>query len=147
MSQRVDFYVLNENSGRDRFACSIAQRAWQAGNTVYIQTGTHDTAVRLDDLLWMFNDISFVPHALARTAEADSVDVVIGWQESDPRPFSTLINLAQDIPGNAGNYERVVEIVAGNTDERALARSRYKRYRERGCELYNHTITKNYDHS
>ncbi len=145
MSQRVDFYVLNENSGRDRFACSIAQKAWLAGNRVYIQSGTREAALQLDDLLWMFSDISFVPHALNNSSDAEIVPVVIGWQDNAAGHFNTLINLTPDVPDNMERYERIVEIVAGNEDERVLARDRYKRYRDRGCELHKHDIDRNYD--
>ena len=76
----------------------------------------------LDDLLWMFNDISFVPHVLAHSNDSGDVPVVIGWQTQKSGNFSTLINLAPDIPAGVEQFERVIEIVAGNEDERALAR-------------------------
>ena len=64
---RVDFYVLSENApdARLRHACRIAELAVERGNRVYLQTATSDETRRLDDLLWTYNDRSFLPHEIA----------------------------------------------------------------------------------
>lgn len=142
---RVDFYILPENSGRDRFACSIANKAWQGGNNVYIHTRSRETAIMLDDLLWMFQDISFIPHALADQPEPPDTPVIIGWQNRVPENFNVLINLTENIPAIAERFARIVEIVAGDESERAAARNRYRSYRDSGHELHNHDIKGDYE--
>lgn len=142
---RVDFYILPENSGRDRFACSIANKAWQSGNNVYIHTKSRETAIMLDDLLWMFHDISFIPHALADQSEPPDTPVIIGWQNKVPENFNVMINLTGNIPAIAERFARIVEIVAGDESERAAARNRYRSYRDSGHELHNHDIKGDYE--
>jgi len=142
---RVDFYILPENSGRDRFACSIANKAWQSGNNVYIHTNSKQTAISLDDLLWTFQDISFIPHALADQSETPDTPVIIGWQAQAPDNFNVMINLTADIPAIAGRFARIVEIVAGSEEERAVARNRYRNYRDSGHEIHNHDIKGDYE--
>ena len=142
---RVDFYILPENSGRDRFACSIANKAWQSGNNVYIHTHSKQTAISLDDLLWTFQDISFIPHALADQSETPDTPVIIGWQAQAPDNFNVMINLTADIPAIAGRFARIVEIVAGSEEERAVARNRYRGYRDSGHEIHNHDIKGDYE--
>lgn len=142
---RVDFYILQENNNRDRFACSVASKAWQNGNNVYIHTRSREAAVMLDDLLWTYQDISFIPHAISEQNETSDAPVIIGWQNKAPENFNVLINLTTDIPEIAAGFARIVEIVAGSEDERAEARNRYRNYRDSGHEIHNHEIKGDYD--
>ena len=73
--------------------------------------------------------------------------MVIGWQDQLPGNYEVLINLATDIPSAADRFARIVEIVAGDQWQRDQARNRYRRYRERGYELHNHTLESVHDHT
>lgn len=141
---RVDFYILPDQGGQERrrFACALAQKAWKAGNRVCLLANDKQQAVELDDLLWTFRDISFVPHALTDSHEAATVPVLIGWDDTSGSGSDgdVLINLADRIPSAAGKFDRIAEIVGGNADERQSARDRYRQYRNQGHELYNHDI-------
>lgn len=137
---RVDFYVLPETSPAERFACTIANKAWQQGHTVYIATLSREAAEVMDDLLWTFQDISFLPHALAQTDVPPAEPVVIGWNGRLPGEYEVLINLTADIPDGVENFARIVEIVAGSHERRELARKRYRAYRARGYEMHDHTL-------
>lgn len=138
---RVDFYILPEQGDQDRrrFACALTQKAWKAGNRVCLLADDREQAGELDDLLWTFRDISFVPHALIGSQDADSVPVLIGWD--DACESDVLINLADSIPSAADKFDRIAEIVGGTATERQSARDRYRQYRSQGHELHNHDIT------
>jgi DNA polymerase-3 subunit chi len=144
---RVDFYVLPENSSTERFACTVANKAWQQGHAVYIQTSSREIAGTMDDLLWTFNDISFLPHAVADTGANPVERVVIGWQDQPPGNYEVLINLTAGISPRAERFARIVEIVSGDDRQKDQARKRYKVYRERGFELHNHTLDSDHDHT
>ena len=137
---RVDFYVLPENSSAERFACTIANKAWQQGRAVFIQTESKEAAGTMDDLLWTFNDISFLPHVVKESDITPAERVVIGWQPQPPGNYEVLINLTAEIPSSAERFARIVEIVAGDNRQKDLARNRYRGYREQGYELHNHTL-------
>jgi DNA polymerase-3 subunit chi len=142
---RVDFYILPENSGRDRFACSVANKAWQSGHNVYIHTNSREMAIKLDDLLWTYHDISFVPHALTSQSNPSDAPIIIGWQATVPDYCTVMINLTADFPTSAERFARIVEIVAGNEDERDVARNHYRAYRDDGHEMHSHTVKGDYD--
>ena len=144
---RVDFYVLPENSSAERFACAIANKAWQQGHAVYIQTSSKEAAGTMDDLLWTFNDISFLPHAITESGQIPAERVVIGWHDQPPGNYEVLINLTGEIPSAIEKFSRIVEIVAGDNRQRDQARKRYRSYRERGYELHIHTLESDYDHT
>ena len=144
---RVDFYILPENSNQQRFACSLVGKAWQSGNHVYIHTMRKEDAVMLDDLLWTFHDISFIPHVLVEQYEGDETPVYIGWNNKLPDNCQVMINLSETIPEFADRFERIAEIVAGNDEQRKKARDRYRDYRDRGYDLHDHKIEGDYDHT
>lgn len=139
---RVDFYILPEqgNGDRRRFACALAAKAWRSGHSVYVHAGSADSAADMDKLLWTFRDISFVPHALADSADVAQVPIAIGWEAGPRAAADVLINLADTMPSCSSEFARIAEIVGGGGDERRQARQRYREYRDQGHELHNHSI-------
>ena len=103
---RADFYILGGGTSRARFACTLAHKAWQQGHRPYLLAPTREEAADLDDLLWTFQDISFLPHTLADDAGAGDVPVTVGWPGS-AAGGDVLINLTEDIPESAADFERI----------------------------------------
>ncbi len=64
---RIDFYVLSssEEVGRLRLACRLADKIFRLGKKLYIHTENAKQNQELDNLLWTFQDISFLPHDIA----------------------------------------------------------------------------------
>ncbi len=141
---QVDFYVLPENGKQEHFVCALIQKAWKQGNNVFINTASEAEATSLDDLLWTFKDISFLPHCLAADDNAENTPIVIGHNNQlngeIPDHTTILINLTDQLPQDTGKPERILEIVAGNENQRQQARKRYAEYRDQGHELNNHKI-------
>jgi DNA polymerase-3 subunit chi len=137
---RADFYILGNNTDRARFACILANKAWKQGHHPYILAPGRDEAVALDDLLWTFQDISFLPHALADETGSGAVPVTIGWPGQPAPGEDVLINLTADIPESAAAYRRIAEIVAGGETLRRQARQRFKQYRDMGFDMHTHTL-------
>ena len=144
---RVDFYILRDNGSQQRFACSLVNKIWQQGDYVYIHTNCREEAGTLDDLLWTFNDISFVPHTLDDPAGTDATPIILGWQDEPPDNCRIMLNLSDHIPAAAEQFDRIVEIVAGDERLKKMARQRYCDYRDQGYELHDHKIKGDYDHT
>jgi DNA polymerase-3 subunit chi len=134
---RADFYILNGGTNAERFSCTIAGKAFSQGNSVYIMAADKYEAERLDDLLWTFNDISFLPHACVDVA-TERTPIVIGWPGASLTQADVMINLTMTVPEAADQFKRVVEIVS--EDAAPQGRERYKVYRGRGYEMFNHMI-------
>lgn len=139
---RVDFYVLPEQGDQDRrqFACALVQKAWKAGNRICLLSVDRDQASELDDLLWTFRDISFVPHALADSEAITDVPVILSWADQPAESVDVLINLGDTMPSAADKFGRIAEIVGPDAEARLSARKRYRQYRDGGHELHNHDI-------
>lgn len=140
---RVDFYILEQQQGeaRARFACRLAEKAWQQGNKVYIHTAGAEQSARIDDLLWTFRAGSFIPHSLDEDATADTVEIHIGHGDEPQHHDQVLINLAPEVPLFFSRFKRVAELVDQDEECRQQGRERFRFYRDRGYPLTNHTIS------
>lgn len=143
---RVDFYVLEDGAGsaRERFACRLVEKAWRLKHTIYLHTASAAEAQRLDGLLWTYSDQAFLPHVLQGPgldpALAAATPVRVGTGPEPGFEAQVLVNLDHDVPLFFSRFERVAEIVAGDEAGRAVARERFRFYRDRGYALETHRI-------
>ena len=139
---RVDFYILkNEDQGaRSLFACRLTEKAFRQGHRVFINTESDAQLRQLDDMLWVFRDGSFLPHAVFDATDAHPEPILLG-HGSEPQDCSdVLVNLSAEVPTWFGRFERVAELVDGNEAQRTAARKRYSFYKDRGYTLNTHDI-------
>jgi DNA polymerase III subunit chi len=130
---RIDFYVASEDA--PRVACRVAEKAWKLGHKVYVHTKDPTDAQKLDELMWTFRDVAFVPHSLT-----DDAPVRIGHTAPPDGFDNLLVNLADEVPAFFSKFERVAEVVSGDESAKAQARERFRFYRDRGYELETHQV-------
>ena len=138
----VDFYLLKDNSARSRvqFACRLADKVYRLGNRVFIHTESADQTRQLDDLLWTFQQNSFVPHGIYQDDQDNSPPVQLAHDAEPGAGNQVLINLATDVPVFFSRFERVAELVNDYADIRQQSRKRYSFYKDRGYPLRTHAI-------
>ena len=138
----VDFYLLKDHSaqGRVRLACRIANKAYQLGKRVFIHTESAAQTRQLDDLLWTFQQNSFVPHEVFRQDSDNPPPVLLGHDAEPDAGSEVLINLATEVPLFFSRFERVAELVNEDPAIRQLGRKRYSFYKDRGYALRTHEI-------
>ena len=134
---RIDFYGLDDKSldAGLRFACRLCDKALTSGHLVHVHTASQPQAERLDELMWDYPKHRFLPHARAGNQAQAPVQIGCGQPELD---HGVLINLGSEIPAFFGRFDRVAEIVVGETRE--AGRDRYKYYRDRGHVLHHHEL-------
>ncbi len=137
---RVDFYILPDGSNVDRFACAITAKAWASGNKVHVHTQSEASATGFDDLLWIYKDISFVPHEIFYDSSNADTPVTIGYDKLFPDASDVMVNLDVDIPDFVTHFDRIVEIVGGNASDKQAARQRYRHYKAGDYEIHDHKI-------
>jgi len=140
---KVDFYILSASgeSARQQFACRLAEKAYKLDNKVHIHVSAPQFAAQIDDLLWTFRDGSFVPHELlGPQAESPVSPITIGCDQFPPGDCDLLINLGDVIPGEAGAFPRVAEVVTSDDECKSLSRQRFVDYREQGHTLDTHNL-------
>lgn len=139
---RVNFYI-SPNTSVDanlQLACRIAEKAYGKQHKIYIHVSSAEQAKRLDDMLWVFRQGSFIPHCQSHHENSQDAAVVIGHEALPEIKPDVLINLADDVPNFFTRFERVAEIVSGDEPTRNSARERFKFYRERGYPLETHEL-------
>jgi DNA polymerase-3 subunit chi len=143
-SRRVDFYVLPGEEPRALllFACRLIEKAYLAGQHVFVRLADVASLGSFDDLLWTFSDRSFVPHEPAHEpAQWQGCPVLLGCQNAPPAGCDLLLNLGSDVWIPAAEAAlRIVEIVDAEPERRQAARERYRRYREGGLNPQTHHI-------
>jgi DNA polymerase-3 subunit chi len=96
----------------------------------------------LDDLLWTFNDRSFVPHELCLnehyTPPAAPVRLAILLEAAGAADL--LVNLSTRLPVGLERFARIAEIIDADEERRRLGRERFKAYRELKLEPETHHL-------
>jgi DNA polymerase-3 subunit chi len=144
MTERVDFYVLKTatETERWRLACRLAEKAYLIDLRVLVLSETLADAKAIDDLLWTFDERSFVPHRLRRedSAAAAAAPVEILADAAGAPPADLLVNLANRPPGELERFARIAEIVDADQERRRLGRERFKFYRDLKIPLETHQL-------
>ncbi len=134
----VDFYF---NAGdRLQVACRLAAKALAGGKRLLVYAPEHDTAQRIDRMLWTWPATSFVPHCLVSDPLAAETPVLIATEAEGAPAADVLLNLSQDLPPRFERHPRVLEIVSQDEADRRAGRGRYARYRDAGCTLRSHDL-------
>lgn len=131
----IDFYLINESDiGRaEHYICRLLEKAYKQHRQIYVQLATAADVMRLDELLWTYHDISFVPHAVAEKNNAAPIQ--LGYGAIPPQHHDILLNFSHQLPSNPQQFQRILEVVPDQPALRNQARQRYREYREQGCEL------------
>ncbi len=137
---RIDFYQLETDEAPLIFTCRLIEKAYRAGNQIYVHTTSSKQSGELDDLLWSFREDRFIPHAIE--GETGKSPIKIGNDHEPVDHQDVLINLSGEVPDFFSRFERVAEIVPLNESSRDSARNNYRFYKERGYDLKYHKIQK-----
>ncbi len=116
---------------------------------VYCKDGSRLAA--FDRMLWAFDDTAFVPHVLANDPLAPETPVVLTAEEplqalqaagqpDQPQPW--LLNLDDDCPPGFDAFERLLEIVSDDPDDKQAARQRWRTYQTAGHAPQSHDLSR-----
>jgi DNA polymerase-3 subunit chi len=132
---RIDFHFNVEH--RLHYACRVVRRARASDCRVLLFTRDTDRLARLDAALWTFSALDFVPHVDAASPLAARTPVLLAASlEGLGAACPVLVNLDDEVPPELpslnGRFERLIEIVSRDDDDRLRARERFRVYREAG---------------
>jgi len=136
---KVDFYTGSED--KLRTACQLSQKAMQNGLRVLLHTPDESTAHKLDQLLWHYPATAFLPHCYSHDADAATMPIIIGHDESLPHS-ELLISLHNVCLPFFSRFERVIEIVGLDDADAKHGRERYVFYKDRGYEMRHFDLRK-----
>jgi DNA polymerase-3 subunit chi len=138
---RADFYLIDKPRFRDDpllLVCELAKRAFDSGQRTLILTRSLDEAERLDEKLWEFDESAFVPHQIAGDDDDAITPVLIVPPDTSTTDRTLVINLRDDCA--PGLFERVLEVVPADEDQRLGSRKRWATYKAAGFEVAKHDM-------
>lgn len=133
---RIDFHFNAEH--RLHYACRVTRKARAAGKRLVVLARDSDRLAQFDMALWTFSALDFLPHVYVDSQLAASTPVLLTLDGARAPASDVLMTLDDEAPPDFEalftRYERVIEVVSRNDDDRARARIRFKTYRDRGFE-------------
>nr|WP_145551981.1 DNA polymerase III subunit chi [Variovorax boronicumulans] len=124
------------------YACRLLRKAVTGGARAVV-SGPDDMLARLDQQLWTFSPLDFVPHALLGTSPArvlGASPVVLAVDVLQAPALPVLVNLGGLVPAGFERFERLIEVVSNGEEDRSLARGRWKHYVARGYAIVRHDL-------
>jgi DNA polymerase-3 subunit chi len=134
----IDFYFNADD--RLQVACRLAGKALTQKKRLLVYAPDGELAQRIDRMLWTWPAIGFVPHCLAGDALAAETPVLIASDSGAPEGVELLLNLGAESPPHFARFERLLEIVSTDDEERLSGRARFKFYRDRGYAIESHDL-------
>ena len=136
----IDFYLNAE----DRLATltSISAKALRQNARLFVLTADHETTEKVDRYLWTQPAIGFLPHCRASHKLADITPIIVDHEVDTIVHEQVLVNFTPDCSRLFSRFERLIEIVGLDEDDKAAARARYRYYRDRGYEIRTHDLTR-----
>ena len=130
---RIDFYHYAED--KLRYACRLAATVAERDNRLVVFAPDERVLSAFDRLLWTFQSTRFVPHCRASDAIAAETPVVLAAGEEALPHHDVLLNLGHEWPPFFASFERLLEIVGADEEDKQRARARFVFYRKRGYEI------------
>jgi DNA polymerase-3 subunit chi len=132
----IGFYHLKVTP-LERALPRLLERALKDGYRIVVMAGSEERVEHLNQLLWTYDEASFLPHGSARDGHAERQPVFLTAAESNPNSATMLVLVDGARSAALERYPRVCDMFDGN-DESAVANAR-QRWRE--AKAAGHTLT------
>jgi DNA polymerase-3 subunit chi len=134
MTTRVDFH--SNVADKINYACRLVRKARAADCRVVLFSDDPRQLRALDEALWTFSELDFLPHVQADHALAPQTPVILAGNTDSALPHhQILINLSTVTPANFDQFERMFEIVSPEPADASAGRERYRYYQQGGYPL------------
>ena len=130
---RIDFYRYAQD--KVRFACRLAAKAHSQSSRMVVYSPRREVLDELDRTLWTFQATGFIPHCFVEAQIADETPVILATSGEALPHHDVLLNLGEEWPPFFASFERLLEIVGADDDDKARARERYSFYKKRGYDI------------
>lgn len=139
---QIDFYFGVGN--KLQVACQLATKAFARKLKIALLSPDQASLDNLDRMLWTQPSIGFVPHCRAQAPVAKETAVILDCAPGEALNSlphdDVLISLCAQPQPLFSRFQRLLEIVSMEDEDRAQARDRFKFYRDRGYQLRTHDL-------
>ena len=136
---QIDFYTHVDD--KLHTVCQLVAKAYERKLKVLVFTPDAAISAKLDRMLWTVSAIGFLPHALAGADIATETPIIIDHQGETLSHDDVLVNLRNEWPPFFSRFQRLIEVVSLDENDRLAARERYSFYRDRGYPIKSHNLS------
>tara|TARA_B100002019_G_C21193815_1_gene560302 strand:+ start:65 stop:490 length:426 start_codon:yes stop_codon:yes gene_type:complete len=131
--RKVDFYVyeLSDYQFYQRLVCNLVEEAYNQENNILLLCENEESCETLDELLWTFKDVSFIPHEKKLNNKILTQHINL----TKKKHSLILMNLTYSFPDFLETHDRVIEMSGYDEDSRQKARLNFKRYKTMNFEI------------
>ncbi|RJF97985.1 DNA polymerase III subunit chi [Noviherbaspirillum saxi] len=131
---RIDFH--SNVPDKLLYACRLVRKARAANFNIVLRVDGKPLLDTLDQTLWTFSELDFLPHVTAGDPLAASTPIILTDNDDAELPHhQILINLSSTTPTYFARFERMFEIISGEDADKTAGRDRYRFYQQRGYPL------------
>ncbi len=144
---RIDFTFNVQN--RLLIACTLIKFYYLKGHK-FIIFCNEESIHLFNQMLWTFDDISFIPHVFSEDSLAKKTPILLTKENPNKVIYSLsldskknkfwLLNLSHECPPEYSGFSRLLEIVSINQNDRLKARERWKKYKSEDHELHAYKL-------
>jgi len=135
---RIDFYFNAEN--KHDTVRRLCGKAMAAHARVMVWTQDAPATKALSRHLWCIPSTGFLPHCPTHDALAAVTPIILDERAETFPHDDVLINLRAEVPPFFSRFQRLIEVVGADEDDKAAGRARFKFYRDRGYPLGSHDL-------
>ena len=131
--RKVDFYVyeLSDYQFYQRLVCNLVEEAYNQENNILLLCENEESCETLDELLWTFKDVSFIPHEKKLNNKILTQHINL----TKKKHSLILMNLTYSFPDFLETHDRVIEMSGYDEESRQKARLNFKRYKTMNFEI------------
>ena len=129
------------------YACRLVRKAVSVRGLRVVVVGEPQVLEAVDAALWQLSPCDFIahcrgdaqPHLVARSP------VILCAEGADAAGLAhreMLVNLGPTVPVGFERFERLVDIVSNEADDRQIGRSRWRHYADRGYSIQPHDFAR-----
>jgi DNA polymerase-3 subunit chi len=131
----IRFYHLTRMP-LERALPALLERALAAGMRSVVIAGSEERVEALNQLLWTYEERSFLPHGSKRDGRPERHPVWLTTEDENPNGAACLVLTDGAVSNRLGEYQRCLDLFDGqDPDAVAAARERWTRWKNAGHQL------------
>ena len=127
---KISFYLFEKSPERQvHSACRLCRKLLLKNQKIWLYCTDTDLQQELDDLLWSFDQTSFIGHGI------DQADAAICISATLPEDSERIVfNFNNHALEQINNFSHIIEIVENAETAKVIGREKFKSYRRQGIE-------------
>lgn len=91
----------------------LIETVWLKGNNILVYCEDQKRLAEFDNMLWTYEQLSFLPHVLEGDELVDKTPVVLASKQNNPNNATVLVCLDPSVPEFAGDFGKLIYMYDG----------------------------------